>query len=148
MNDEDLEKLFPNLKGGDYTITSPATVDYNCIAWAANDTENWWWPDPMYTAYWPPEVPRTLTVESFIKAYNILGYTVCDSDEYETEFEKIAIYVDSGGKPTHAARQKGVENWTSELGKSEDIEHKTLDGLKGFTYGTTIAVVLKRPKQQ
>ena len=101
----------------------------------------------MYTAYWPPEVPRVLTIESFIKAYSTLGYSVCKDEEYEDGFEKIAIYVDPNGVPTHAARQVNSKRWTSKLGEAEDIEHNTLDGLKGQQYGYTIAVILKRPKQ-
>ena len=30
-----LEQYFPNLKPAGYTVTSPATGDYNCIAYAA-----------------------------------------------------------------------------------------------------------------
>ncbi len=35
--------------------------------------------------------------------------------------------------------------WTSKLGKSEDIEHKTLEGLEGEEYGT-IECILKRAR--
>jgi hypothetical protein len=39
---ERLEALFPRLRGTAYRITSPASEVYNCIAWAAGDTEHWW----------------------------------------------------------------------------------------------------------
>lgn len=32
---EHLEQQFPNLARSGYTITSPDTIDYNCVAWAA-----------------------------------------------------------------------------------------------------------------
>jgi hypothetical protein len=42
----DLEALFPGLRGTDYRISSPQDRKYNCIAWAVGDTRSWWWPDP------------------------------------------------------------------------------------------------------
>ncbi|HMD98104.1 MAG TPA: hypothetical protein VKM93_12350 [Terriglobia bacterium] len=36
---------FPNLNAGNHEITSAASRLYNCIAWAAGDTQRWWWPD-------------------------------------------------------------------------------------------------------
>jgi hypothetical protein len=35
---EYLEQVIPGLRGRAYQGTSPATEDYNCIAWAASDT--------------------------------------------------------------------------------------------------------------
>lgn len=74
-----------------------------------------------------------------------MGYALCKNAGYEDGFEKIAIYVDSNGKPTHVARQLSSGHWTSKLGKLEDIEHKTLESLSGSQYGT-VAVIMKRPK--
>ena len=37
-----IERDFPNLLTTGYEITSPDTIDYNCIAWAAEDNERWW----------------------------------------------------------------------------------------------------------
>lgn len=145
MSENEIEKSFPNLQRRGYSITSPATIDYNCIAWVADDTEVWWWPDPLYEYYWPPEIPRAINIKTFIRAFGFLGYTVCDNPEYENDLEKIAIYADSNGKPTHAARQLNSGKWTSKLGRSEDIEHHTLDSLAGSYYGS-VAVILKRPK--
>jgi hypothetical protein len=52
---ERLEVLFPRLRGTAYRITSSASDVYNCIAWAANDTEHWWWPGDPARTYWPLE---------------------------------------------------------------------------------------------
>ncbi|HEY7428267.1 MAG TPA: hypothetical protein VH682_28795 [Gemmataceae bacterium] len=41
---ERFEVLFPRLNGTAYRITSPASDVYNCIAWAAGETNRWWWP--------------------------------------------------------------------------------------------------------
>lgn len=144
MSERDIEGWFPDLRCSGYSITSPATAEYNCIAWAAGDTERWWWPDPLYLRYWPYDIPRTETVKAFIRVYETLGYTICEDAGYESGFEKIAIYVGSNGKPTHAARQLSSGYWTSKLGKLEDIDHPTLESLVGPEYGF-VAVILKRP---
>jgi hypothetical protein len=145
MSREDMERVFPGLANSGYSITSPETVEYNCIAWAAGDAQRWWEPDPFYISYWPPGVTRKYSLEAYIEAYESLDYVICHDDKYELDFEKIAIYVDSNGKPTHAAKQLDSGSWTSKLGKLEDIKH-TLDGLGGSGYGS-IAVVMKRPKR-
>lgn len=126
-----------------FTITSPATAEYNCIAWAAEDTSACWWPDPSYIYFWPPNLPREETVETFMRAYETLGYIYCDSADYEDGFEKIAIFIHSDGKPKHAAKQLTSGSWTSKLGQAEDIEH-ALDGVAGSIYGR-VAAIMKRP---
>lgn len=143
MTEEEIEGIFPDIAGGGYSITSPATPEYNCIAWAATDTKAWWWPDINNQYYWPADIPREETLEAFIKAYETLGYETCKSGGYEEEFEKIAIYLNASNKPTHAARQLGSGRWTSKLGTLEDIEHVTLDGLYGSSYGVA-AVFMRR----
>lgn len=134
---------FPNLKEIHHEITSQSTREYNCIAWAAGDVENWWWPDEMGTGYWPPNVPRVQTIMAFILAYGSLGYVPCDDGSREAGFEKIALY-SFGDKPTHAARQLIDGQWTSKLGDCEDIRHTTVECLHGPRYGT-VATYLKRP---
>lgn len=103
----------------------------------------WWWPDALDTSYWPEGAPRQETVAAFVQAYATLGFVTCQSDTLEPGFEKIAIYVDTSGKPSHAARQLPSGKWTSKLGRSEDIEH-LLDGLTNSEYGS-VARILKRP---
>jgi hypothetical protein len=44
LRSEDLEDLFPRLRRTGYRITSDATAEYNCIAWAAGQTHIPWWP--------------------------------------------------------------------------------------------------------
>ena len=127
-------------------IASPQTPEYNCIAWAFGQTEAWWWPDKNNQYYWPLTIPRTETLDSFIRAYALQGYGVCQLSDYEEGFEKIAIYADAQGKPTHAARQLSSGHWTSKLGGLEDIEHFTLEGLNDNQYGS-VAIVMKRPRQ-
>lgn len=135
---------FPNLRREDHEITSCSTPDYNCIAWAAGDTENWWWPDDPLIGYgyWPINVPRAPTVMAFLQAFATLGYLQCDNEEVEAGYEKIALYT-LDGVPTHAARQLPSGHWTSKLGDFQDIEHRNLNCLEGPCYGKA-TVYLKR----
>ncbi len=143
MPSELLESLFPNLKPGEYQITSPQDDKYNCIAWAVGDTHQWWEPSSLHGFYWPPGVGKEYNLASYSRVFAIHGYTPCDTSELEQGYEKIAIYVDSMGIPTHAARQKESGVWTSKLGELEDIEHTTLSALEGPDYGA-VAQIMKR----
>lgn len=129
-----LESIFPGLIRVRYDLTSPKDVTYNCIAWAAGDTDNWWW--PVGDGYWPANVPHEVTVDAFSAAYGTLGYEVCGQPELEPGVERIALFLDMGnGRPTHAAKQLPDGRWTSKLGKLEDIIHESLDALCGDAYG-------------
>jgi len=136
-----LEHYFPNLQQLSYRITSPPSPKYNCIAWAVGDQDNWWWPDPAGLGYWPKDVPREESLESFERAFAIEGLVPCENANREPGIEKIVLYA-SGQQPTHAARQLESGMWSSKLGPLEDIEH-TLDGLEGELYGT-VCLVFRR----
>jgi hypothetical protein len=142
----DLEYVFPGLRSNAYAVTSPRADTYNCMAWAAGDDEAWWWPDEMETSYWPPEVPRVVAVDAFVRAYEGLGYERCATSELERGFERIALYVDSNGIPTHAARQLADGAWTSKLGRLEDITHTNLESISGGGYGLA-TVFMRRPRE-
>jgi len=73
-----------------------------------------------------------------------LGYQSCDEGELEEHYLKIALYVNTDSKPTHAARQLPSGKWTSKLGKGEDIEHANPAGVEGEIYGTVVQY-MKRP---
>lgn len=145
MRQSHLERWFPNLRTSRYQVTSVATPDYNCIAWADNDDQNWWWPPGGFVGeYWPSAAPGDRVLESFIAAFILQGYETCVGDELEASFEKVALYVDLDGLPTHAARQLGSGTWTSKLGEAEDIEHDTLAALEGMHYGTVAQIMRRR----
>lgn len=137
------ESFFPHLSHSKYEITSPATDAYNCIAWAADVTDQWLWPDPLYEEFWPSQVQRTQTLDSFLNAFRTLGYEQCEQAELEPGFEKVALYASAGGIPTHAAKQLDSGQWSSKLGAQQDITHDSLDALAGETYGQAV-VFLKR----
>jgi hypothetical protein len=125
-------------------LTSPPDEGYNCIAWAAEDTDRWWWPDPIEQQFWPTDAPRIESVEAFVAAFALLGYIERADTTAEANKQKVAIFVDQNGKPTHAARQLSNGRWTSKLGRQVDIAHQ-LSALEGEQYGT-VAVVLARAR--
>jgi hypothetical protein len=132
---------FPNLTAANHRITSPATSDYNCIAWSAYDTERWWQPG----VYWPVDVPSwDYGLATLEQAFRALGYEKCEGDGLEVGFEKVALY-GSELTYTHAARQLADGKWTSKLGRGEDIEHETPDDVAGGLYGK-VAGFMKRPR--
>ena len=139
------DHLFPNLSKEGYKITSQPTPSYNCIAWAAGDGTRWWEPDSSYFYYWPEDVLREYTMGAYLKAFFKLGYEICDNSEIEIGFEKVAIYIDTHGNVTHAARQLTSGKWTSKLGQAHDIEH-TLFGLVSQGYGTVGQIIKRKMK--
>jgi hypothetical protein len=141
MVEPSLEDVFPSLRGQPYEIKSPKEGRYNCIAFAAGDDQNWWWPDAAGEDTWPAGVARAVTVDAFWEAFATLGYVVCDDDQLEAGYEKVALFA-LAGAPKHAARQLPSGRWISKLGPSEDIEHRLHD-LTGMAYGAVV-LVMKR----
>lgn len=142
-----IESLFPKLAGTTYRKTSADTELYNCIAWAAGEDDRWWEPggpsDVGY--YWPTGVSEGYDLQCLVDAYHSIGYRACDTATVEAGFEKIAVYGDSNGMWTHAARQLPSGAWTSKLGPCEDIEHERPDDLEGKDYGS-VYCFMKRPQ--
>jgi hypothetical protein len=140
---EHLSSVFPGLQSSTFQVTSSADHRYNCIAWAAKDAMNWWWPTGDAPAIvWPPDVARELTLDAFTAAFRTLGYVVAADESLEPGVEKVALFGDPAGNPTHAARQLPSGRWSSKLGQAEDIEHD-LRALEGEIYGA-VAVILMR----
>jgi hypothetical protein len=112
-------------------MTSPASVDYNCIAWCAEDTERWRQPG----VYWPTRTDAgDYGLGVLVEAFRSLGFEECEDGAFDADYDKVAVY---GGTLfyTHAARQLPDGKWTSKLGRSEDIEHETPDDVAGGVYG-------------
>ena len=139
-------KVFPSLRMGRFREMSRRTttrrdVKYNCIAFAAGDTTQRWWP-PVPTVqrfyYWPAGIPVEETLDAFMSAFASLGYTPCSSPNLEPRIEKVAFFVKPNGVPGHVAIQRENGMWHSKLGDLEDIEHNLRD-LECATYGTVQA---------
>ena len=133
---------FPNSTNEPFLVTSPETTSYNCIAWAYGDDTKWYWPDSSNSYYWPENVPREETIDSFILLFKNIGFEICTNEDFEPGYNKIAIYCNNTQNPTHAARQLETGLWTSKLGPYVDVSH-TLYSLSNGSYGNVI-VFMKR----
>ncbi len=131
---------FPRLTPENHRATSPAAVEYNCVAWAAGDTENWWQPG----FFWRTQIPSDeYGIGALVDAFKSLGFESCENDSPEPGFERVALY-GSTLLYTHAARQLVGGKWTSKLGKAEDIEHDSPDVVAGGIYGEVVEI-MRRP---
>lgn len=79
----------------------------------------------------------------FKALYQDLGYEACANSEYDDGWQKIAIFIDSIGTPTHTARQLPNGFWTSKCGDAEDIEHE-LSALEGNLYGQAVCFMRRK----
>jgi hypothetical protein len=141
-NQLSLPKEFPNSSKEPFIITSPITRSYNCIAWAFGDTTKWYWPDEFLIGFWPKEISRECTLESFINLYKLIGYEVCDDESFEKDYDKIVIFTDKDNIPTHAAKQIDDTFWSSKLGEYHDVSHSKFS-IEGGNYGS-FNVIMKR----
>jgi hypothetical protein len=130
---------FPHIQPNSLRITSCATQEYNCIAWAAGDNTRWWCNLPGYR--WSNSC-RNQTIESLITTFTEIGYEICDEARLEEGLDKVALYAKEGNW-THASRQLPDGRWTSKLGFGEDIEHATPEDLSGDLYGEVYCIMKK-----
>ena len=134
---------FPQLQTGSYRITSPETIDYNCIAWAARHDDSWWQPG----LYWPIACATDdYSLGVLERMFLFLGFVECADGRLQDGFEKIVLF-GSGLLYTHAARQLPDGSWTSKLGKDVDIVHTTPEDVAGGIYGEVVEF-MKRPIAQ
>src|SRR4051812_39226186 len=99
-----LDVFIKDLEGWDYDVTSEPTDAYNCIAFAAGDESTWWDPIDDEAYYWPEGAPRAYTLDAYVRAFELSGFTRCEDDVLEEGTDKIAVYVAEDGG-VHAARQ-------------------------------------------
>jgi hypothetical protein len=118
-----IERHFPNLVETGYLQTSPATPDYNCIAFTLGDCQRWWWPQVYgdnLQSYWPPDADPQESMAAFIRMYQLHGFELCAGAEAEDAFIKIAIFIESKeGLPAHAALQLPNGKWISKMWDQE-----------------------------
>lgn len=148
---EQILKTFPKLNSDKkFKITSKRDTKYNCIAWAAiYDDRNLWPPGGVdldgVIFVWPEELPIDESLDTFIKLYNKFHFEHCESPDYEEGYRKIAIYwVPEENRCTHAARQRTNGEWTSKLGREQDIAHSDPYSIENETYGVVGAIMRKK----
>ena len=89
----------------------------------------------------------TVDLPTFELVFRRQGFRTCDDASLEDGWEKVAIYVDVAGRPTHAARQLESGRWASKLGKLDDIEHDDLEDVGGADLYGTVAIVMRRRRR-
>lgn len=142
--DPDIESRFPNLSPNEYEKTSEYDPFYNCVAWAAGDTQQRWDPT-VANAYWPQNLSRDTSIATFKALYEQeLRFEPCDTGAFEEGFEKIALYGQPPDSFCHVARQLPDGGWSSKLGYAEDIRHDRLDSLESPDYGQVVAYLRRK----
>jgi hypothetical protein len=157
LSREKLLAIFP-LLGDDphFKITSPASMQYNCIAWAYQLSDRWMSPknkrlsgrsDDAY--FWPQGLDDSINVATFIEMFEQISYQICQTWEHEDGYQKVALYVKPGTvQCLHVARelvdQSNCGIWTSKLGESNDIQHSSPYLLEGHAYGE-VYCIMKKP---
>ncbi len=127
---------WPRLRD-EFTVIGQPTRAYNCIAWSIGVTDRWMWPGPR--------------VADFDALYAKSGFTRIGRLDYgwKAGEDKIVLYAtlqpDGRVKAcTHAARQMADGSWTNKLGAMALIRVATPDHLDGPTYGSPVAVYVRR----
>jgi hypothetical protein len=138
---------YPNLQCRITRRIDEIDKNYNSVAWAMDDRNRCWEPDPSFHYYWPDDLPRKHTLRVFEQLFESHEYESAHrNDQFEHGYEKIAIYV-LDGQPTHVARQRNSGEWTSKMGRCEEIEHIDLHQLESENFGY-VATILKRRIRQ
>jgi hypothetical protein len=133
---------FPRLAAvGSYERTSDKTSEYNCIAWVAHITDDWWWPE--LDSYWPDPSATNPTLDGFRRVFHDRGFRKAKTADHDWGYEKVCVYL-NGGIPTHMARQLPSGKWTSKLGHGWDISHLTLEQLHDSVYGKAEEILRRR----
>ncbi len=105
-----------------FMVTSDATAEYNCIAWAVYRQDQAIWPDEREQLAWPHDLPRQETLANFQRFFELAGFQVAQNGLLVPGVEKIALYC-KDGLVNHAARQLPDGMWTSKMGPGADGSH-------------------------
>ena len=151
-NREQLIDFFHHLSDDEnFCIMSRKTPCYNCIAWAMGFDDRWvdCYPDSVMARkkWWPDGVARDFKPETLVKAFESVGFVICDDDTPEDGYDKVALYkvsplVDSTtGKKiadegwSHAAKVLDKNVYHSKMGELFDIHHSGGNVFAGSSYG-------------
>ncbi len=140
-----LEGRHPNLLIYGYDVTSRRNKKYNCVAFAADDYTRWWEPLSGPGFFWPKRtVPMDYAIQNYVRVFELMGYRRCDTEDFVSGFEKVAIYQDESGEFTHIARQTRAGDWQSKMGPYEDIRHDVTAALNDEVYGAPTIFLERR----
>ena len=145
ITDRQARRQWPRLDPNIYRLTSAPDPNYNCVGHAMK-YKVWWEPSGRPEHYWPRRVPLEDTMDAYIEAFRTRHFVLCETDEAEEGYEKIALYADEIGRFTHVAVQLPGGEWSSKLGKARDIATPLLDDLVGNYYGEPVRF-MRRPRR-
>ena len=94
-------RLFPRLTPGRFRVTSPATEDYNCVAWAVGVTDIWYEPGMS----WPLSTGYGCLEPELVEFFRLHGFVECPAADLEPKILKVALYSNHHGTWKHVARQ-------------------------------------------
>ena len=138
-----IDAQFPDLAAAGYAIVGVSSGEYNCIAYAAGETDRWWSHEENARCYWPAPAHRTPSIASLVAVFDALGYEPAADDSVESGYVKVALY-QRNGEWMHAARQMPNGHWRSKLGPGPLIEHDTPADLAGELYGIVHCIMRRR----
>lgn len=113
-----------------FKVTSNFTPLYNCIAWAMGFTDRWVAPVDETDInlmrgrflWWPEGIEQSQRPEALQAAFEVLGFEVCSSPDYEDGYDKSVLYC-KNEKWTHASRILSDEEEHSKFGESWNAHH-------------------------
>ncbi|HET6882740.1 MAG TPA: hypothetical protein VFI31_21410 [Pirellulales bacterium] len=94
--------------------------------------------------YWPPGADQGDGPEALQSCFAQIGYESCDDGNPEDGFEKVALYVDSDGMWSHAAKLEADGEWASKLGEIEDIRHQSEHCFENSLYGNVFGYMRRK----
>ncbi len=149
-----LVQAFPKLlNDNSFEVTSKASPNYNCIAWACMYDERWIQPPYLgkpnldCVVWWPPEIPEGIEPEYLKSLFEYHGYIECNSSKREEGYRKVALFFnEQTNEWTHAARELNNGCWTSKLGTFNDIQHSTPETIENDDYGKVYCFMKKKFK--
>ena len=115
--------------------------------------DQWWEP---YAAggiaedrgHWPEGLPHDREPDTLRELFRREGFVDCEDGSLDPALVKIALYrvQDNVGSYiwTHVARQLKTGLWTSKLGSSYEVTHRSTGDLEGELYGAVYAYMAKR----
>jgi len=143
MTAEEIEGSFPLLSSVNYEVTSDRHFNYNCLAFARGDRNNWWERPGRFGFYRPAGFAADVTVKTAVKIIRIHGFTMDWNSNAEPLSDSIAIHAKDQNW-THFAKYSGGRR-LSKLGEDHDIAHKSLAVLEGDLHRKAVRVLSRIP---
>jgi hypothetical protein len=109
-------------------LTSPATAEYNCLAWALGVSNQSIWPDEDRINSWPESLPRNDRIDTILDFLLSLGFEEVDHGHREHGYTKIAVHLDNL-EVAHVSRLTPQGWWESKLGALADVHHDHVHSL-------------------